>query len=95
MHQKEQAHGLITGIVTMEILKFKTNVENQEAISKVAAYLDKEEGISKWNIDTESEEKILSVSGTDLSPQTVKNAVEQAGFKAETIRVLGIGGGDL
>ncbi|AKD05026.1 hypothetical protein POKO110462_06220 [Pontibacter korlensis] len=79
----------------MELIKFKTNVQNQDALSKVAPFLDKEESISKWNIDTESDDKILSVSGVNLDPQTVENAVEKAGFKAEIIRVMGIGGGDL
>ncbi|GAB3832037.1 copper chaperone [Pontibacter rugosus] len=79
----------------MEIIKFKTNVENQEALSKVAPYLDKVERISKWSLDTESTDKVLSVSGTDLSPQTIESAIEQAGFKAEILRVMGIGGDDL
>ena len=79
----------------MEIINFKTNVESQEALSKVAPYLDKEESISKWSIDTESTDKILSVSGTNLDPQTVEKVIEQAGFRAEIKRVIGLSGGDL
>ncbi|MDX5437620.1 MAG: copper chaperone [Pontibacter sp.] len=79
----------------MEIIKFKTNVDNQEALAKVASHLDKEKSISKWHIDTDSKEKLLSVSGTELDPQVVENAVQQAGYKADVIRVFGIGGGDL
>ncbi|WP_018480070.1 hypothetical protein [Pontibacter roseus] len=79
----------------MEVIKFKTNVENEEAISRVAPYLDKEESISRWKLDTGSTENILSVSGTDLDPQRIENVVQQAGFKAEIIRVIGIGGKDL
>ncbi|WP_187264675.1 copper chaperone [Pontibacter beigongshangensis] len=79
----------------MEIIKFKTNVESQEALSKVAPYLDKEESISKWSIDTESTDKILSVSGTNLDAQTIKQIIKQAGFRAEIKRVIGLSGGDL
>lgn len=79
----------------MEIIKFKTNVGDRDALSKVTPFLDKEETISRWNLDIESPEKLLSVSGTDLDPQTVENAVEQAGYIAEIVRVIGIGGGDL
>lgn len=79
----------------MEILKFKTNVESQEALSKVAPHLDKVEKISKWSLDTESSEKVLSVSGTDLNPQAIENALKQAGYKADILRVMGISGGDL
>lgn len=79
----------------MEIIKFKTNVENQEALAKVAPHLDKEKSISKWHLDTDSKERLLSVSGSELDPQVVENAIQKAGYKAEVIRVLGIGGGDL
>ncbi|PTX13128.1 hypothetical protein C8N40_11350 [Pontibacter mucosus] len=79
----------------MELLKFRTNVADQEALTKVAHYLNKEEKISKWNLDTESTDKVLSVSGTELNPQVIENAVEQAGYKAELIRIMGISGGDL
>lgn len=79
----------------MEIIKFKTDIENDEALSRVAPYLDKEESISRWKLDTGNTEKILSISGTDLDPQRIENVVKQAGFKAEIIRVIGIGGSDL
>jgi len=79
----------------MEIIKFKTNVESQEALSIVAPYLDKQEQISKWNLDTASEDKVLSVSGKELNPQAIEDAVGRAGYKAEIIRVMGIAGGDL
>ncbi|WP_299761330.1 copper chaperone [uncultured Pontibacter sp.] len=79
----------------MEIIKFKTNVEDQEALSKVAPYLNQVEEISKWNLDTGSADKVLSVSGTELNPQAIENAMKQAGYKAEILRVMGIGGRDL
>ena len=82
-------------LVIMEIIKFKTNVESREALAKIAPFLDKEEGISRWNIDTESAERVLSVSGTDLSAGAIERAVEQAGYKTEIIRVIGLSGGDL
>lgn len=79
----------------MEIIKFKTNVDSQEALNKVAPYLDKEDSISKWSIDIESSDNVLSVSGTNIDPQTIKNVVEQAGFRVEIKRVFGLSGGDL
>ena len=79
----------------MEVFKFKTNVENEQALARVAPYLDREESISRWKLDTSSTEKLLSISGTDLDPQRIENVVKQAGFKAEIIRVIGIGGSDL
>lgn len=79
----------------MKILKFKTNINCGDCVKKVTPYLDQEESISKWNVDTETPDKILSVSGEELQPNTVKKRVEEAGFKAEVIRVQGVGGGDI
>ena len=79
----------------MKILKFKTNINTEADVAKLAPLLDKEESISKWDVDTASEEKVLSVSGENLLLQKVENAIQEAGFEAETLRVLGIGGEDL
>jgi len=76
----------------MKILKFKTNLKNQDNVSKVAPYLDKVENISNWQVDTESEDKILSVSGENIDPQKIENTLQEAGFKAEVLRIVGIGG---
>ena len=79
----------------MKILKFKTNINTEADVAKIAPLLDKEESISKWDVDTASEEKVLSVSGENRLLQKVEHAIQEAGFEAETLRVLGIGGEDL
>jgi copper chaperone len=48
-----------------------------------------------WKVDTKTPDKILSVSGNEIEPHHVKNLVEEAGFKAEVLRVQGIEGGDI
>ncbi|QCR25338.1 copper chaperone [Pontibacter sp. SGAir0037] len=79
----------------MEIMKFKTNLGSREEVSRIASSLDKEESISRWNIDTASEDNLLSVSGVNLDPQRIACIVRNAGFKAEIIRVLGINGHEM
>lgn len=76
----------------MEIMKFKTNVAAEEDVVKVASGLDQLPGISNWKLDPTDENHLLSLSGTNLDPQQVENAVQQAGFTAELVRVVGIGG---
>ncbi len=79
----------------MEILKFKTNIKTQEQVFMVAGALDSESSISKWNVDTDTDENILSISGDGLNPQKIENALQQAGSEAEILRVVGLGGEDL
>ncbi|MBA9079101.1 MULTISPECIES: heavy-metal-associated domain-containing protein [Rufibacter] len=79
----------------MEIIKFKTTMGNQSDVTKVAPYLEKIKSISNWQVDTETEENVLSVSGKDLNPQAIENAVQEAGFQAEILRVVGLSGDEL
>ena len=79
----------------MEILKFKTNIKCGGCVATVTPFLDKEESIQNWQVDTASADKILTVSGKDVNPQKVKNLVEKAGFKAEMMQVTGTSGSDL
>ena len=79
----------------MEIFKFKTNITSQEAIAQVAPFLDATTDIRRWKIDVASPDKVLSVSGENLYPSLVEQAVQQAGYRAEILRVIGIGGDDI
>lgn len=79
----------------MEILKFKTNIKCGGCVATVTPFLDQDEQITNWQVDTNSPDKILSLSGENVDPQHVINLIEQAGFKAELLRVVGIAGGDL
>jgi hypothetical protein len=56
------------------------------------AYLDRKANISQWQVDTDTEDKKLSVSGTNVNPQKVENALQEAGFKAEVLRIVGASG---
>lgn len=79
----------------MKILKFKTNIQSQAMLDKLSDILDKEELISKWNLDLESTDKILSISGEEITPEVITRSVKQAGFEAEMIHIHAIGGHDL
>ena len=76
----------------MKLLKFKTNIKTEEQKAQVTPLLDQLEGLSKWDIDPDSAENVLSVSGENLNPQKIENAVQEAGFEAVILRVIGIGG---
>jgi copper chaperone len=76
----------------MEILKFKTNLEKQENVAAVSSFLDKESNITNWQVDTDSEDKILSISGENIDPQTIENGLNEVGYKAEVLRIVGASG---
>lgn len=79
----------------MKVLKFKTNIDCDECVKEVSQVLDSENSISRWNIDTERPDHLLSVSGQEVDPQAIKDLIEKAGYKAELERAIGIGGEDI
>jgi copper chaperone len=76
----------------MKTIQFKTNIKCEGCVATVTPFLNAEENIEAWKVNTENPDKILSVSGTNLDPQRVENVLQKAGFKAEVLQVFGTEG---
>ena len=66
----------------MTTLRFKSNINCGSCINAVTPGLNKEETITSWEVDVTDPDKILTVSGIELTATTVINTVEAAGFEA-------------
>lgn len=66
-------------------LKFKTNLNCGNCVSKVQPAFDSAEGIAEWNVDTDNEDKILTVSSKGISENEILEIVKSKGFKIETL----------
>lgn len=64
----------------MDTLKFKSNINCTGCLSKVTPFLDKEEGIEKWEVDLQHDNRILTVETSKLSAEEIQSAVNKAGF---------------
>lgn len=70
----------------METLKFKTNIKCGGCIAAVTPTLNALDGIAKWEVDTASPDKILTVEMDEgLSPNDVTSALKNKGYNAEQI----------
>ncbi|MBO9640833.1 heavy-metal-associated domain-containing protein [Siphonobacter aquaeclarae] len=67
----------------METLQFKTNINCSNCVAKVSPFLNQEDSIDTWKVDTDNPEKILTVEGDDLDPEVIIETVEKAGFSAK------------
>ena len=65
--------------------KFKTNINCGGCVKSVSAFINEIPNIKEWKVDTENPEKILTVTGNDISPKSIINAVEEAGFDIESV----------
>jgi copper chaperone len=69
----------------METLKFKTNIKCNNCVAKISQYLDESDKISEWKVDLENPDRILTVTGDELTPEYIKDTLLKAGYKAEEI----------
>ncbi len=63
-------------------MQFKTNINCGGCIEQVKPYLDALKSIESWDVDTNNPDKILTIKG-DVDPDTVREVVRKAGFKAK------------
>ncbi|MGV8813512.1 MAG: heavy-metal-associated domain-containing protein [Gelidibacter sp.] len=69
----------------MKTLNFKTNINCGGCISKVTPFLDKQQGIESWEVDTANPDKILTIKSDGVTEEEVKATLQKVGFKAEAI----------
>ena len=72
----------------MKTLKFKTNINCGGCVSKVTPFLNKQEGVENWGVDTTNPDKILTVESNGATEDNVKTTLQKVGFKAESIDLL-------
>lgn len=65
----------------MNTLRLKTNLNCGSCVAAVKPHLDSQASISRWNVDTSSPDKILTVEGEGVLEDKVRAAVARAGFK--------------
>lgn len=68
-----------------ETLKFKTTINCGGCVSRVTPFLNKLEGIAKWEVNTDSPEKVLTVETNGANEQDIINTVKKLGFEIEKI----------
>ncbi len=69
----------------MSQLKFKTNIECNGCKAAVSRIFENEKRISKWDVDLESNEKILTVEGNNITAREIEELVAEAGFNAKEV----------
>ena len=65
----------------MSHITFSSNIACNGCLSKVQPILDELEGVSSWEVDLESPEKIVTVETTTCEAEEIKQAVATVGYK--------------
>jgi copper chaperone CopZ len=67
----------------MKNVKFKTNINCGSCVKSVTPFLNKIESITSWKVDTNNNDKVLSVELNDDNEVIVIDTVKNAGFEIE------------
>jgi Cu2+-exporting ATPase len=65
--------------------KFKTNINCNGCVAAVTPHLNAENNIINWNVDLDSDDRILVVESEEIEPEYIKKKLANAGFKGELI----------
>ncbi len=70
----------------MELITYKTNIQNESAVNKVALLLNPVVGAANWQLDIRDSDAYLTVfSPGIIDEQEVRGAIRKAGFKARNV----------
>lgn len=70
----------------MKTLKFKTNIKCGGCVAAVTPHLNAVEGVAgNWQVDLQNPDRVLTVQTEGAGPDTIKEAVQKAGYKAEQV----------
>ncbi len=64
----------------MEILVFKTNLNNTDHIGKITLPLNHHPGILEWNVDLHDCDKILRIVSENISAAEIEQLIFKAGY---------------
>jgi len=64
----------------MKTHQLKTNINCNNCVAKVTPYLDQDQEIEYWEVDTKNPDKILTVRGA-ISEKKIKELVSKAGYQ--------------
>lgn len=67
----------------MGTLQFKTNINCMGCVRTVTNTLNNTVGENNWSVDINNPEKTLTVTGENLTPEFIEDAIKSVGFTAE------------
>jgi hypothetical protein len=70
----------------MNILIFKTNLDNHEAVYSAGTRLQELDGIHRWNVDMQDCDHVLRIEASRLSANHVENLLRDAGYYCEEMK---------
>jgi hypothetical protein len=71
--------------VISDILVFKTSIDSEHDLKRIARVLDQDLRIRKWNVDLEDIDHILRIESREHDPAFIIQIISQEGFLCEEL----------
>lgn len=72
-------------MTTMEVLVFKTNLQQADDVERVTSTMNDEQRILRWTVDREDCDKVLRVESDRILADEVAALIRQAGYSCEEL----------
>ncbi|MFT4203149.1 MAG: heavy metal transport/detoxification protein [Chitinophagaceae bacterium] len=69
----------------MKTLQFKTTLKCSGCVEKITPDFNNDKNIESWNVDINTNPKVLTVKGENITPDEIKNLLQKSGYKGEEI----------
>jgi hypothetical protein len=74
-----------TTLTPTAVMVFKTNIETEQDLNKIARILKSERNILRWNVDREDIDRVLRIESENMNRTEIQQKVEHAGFICEEL----------
>jgi hypothetical protein len=68
-----------------DVLIFKTDIQDQHDVEKVAALMQDDPRIKRWNIDLQDIDKVLRIESKHVHEQEIIAGIRKAGYRCEEL----------
>lgn len=69
----------------MDILIFRTNVNDRMHVQCIRPLLDHVQGIRRWTVDLHDVDKVLRIESRDVCPRWVETTLRELGYDCEEL----------
>ena len=70
----------------MDILIFKTNLNNTELVTQAKPIIQNIRGIHRWNVDMQDCDHVLRIEAVQVSPRSIEDILQDAGYYCEELQ---------
>ena len=67
------------------IAVFRTSIQTQHDVGKLAQWLTPLPGLTRWNVDLEDCDRVLRLEGNGIDIDDIQALVQRAGFSCEDL----------